>query len=75
MCSDRTNWTVRGEYMGNKTTERSIVDAEIFSGFVPNEDDLKKLQNDSKHLIEMYETSRKGIVFYLKTYVKEQYTP
>ncbi|GFT49548.1 a.superbus venom factor 1 [Nephila pilipes] len=66
--------TICVRYLGNKTTGMSIVDAGIFTGFIPNEDDLKELQDDKKHEIERYETSSKGIVFYLKKVpTKENY--
>ncbi|GFY45894.1 a.superbus venom factor 1 [Trichonephila inaurata madagascariensis] len=66
--------TICARYLGNKTTGMSIIDAGIFSGFVPNEDDLKELQDDPKHFILRYETSSKGIVFYLKEVpTKERY--
>ncbi|XP_071043014.1 A.superbus venom factor 1 [Parasteatoda tepidariorum] len=54
-------------YLGSNPVGMSIVDVGIFSGFQPNRDDLIELQEDPNHLIERYEISSKGVVFYLKT--------
>ncbi|GFW56865.1 complement C3 [Trichonephila clavipes] len=64
--------TMEAEYLGNKTTRMSIVDAGIFSGFVTDNDDLKKLKHSRKSLIERYEASSKGVIFYLKKVPTEE---
>nr|BAK64109.1 complement component 3-1 [Hasarius adansoni] len=62
----KLNITICVRYLGNKDTEMSIVDAGIFSGFQPVEDDLIWLQDDHSHLIQRYEKSSRGVVFYLQ---------
>ncbi|GIX84695.1 venom factor [Caerostris extrusa] len=55
-----------------KIAGMSIIDVGIFSGFEASPEDLEELQRNPEHLIEQYETSSKGIVFYLKTVPKEE---
>ncbi|KAG8181180.1 hypothetical protein JTE90_010952 [Oedothorax gibbosus] len=59
-------------YLGDKNAGMSIVDVGIFSGFSPNAEDLSELTNDPDHLIERYERSSKGVVFYLKMIPKSE---
>uniref|UniRef100_T1E175 Putative complement component n=1 Tax=Cupiennius salei TaxID=6928 RepID=T1E175_CUPSA len=53
-------------YLGNKDAEMSIVDVGTFSGFEPVAEDLQKLVSDRTHLIDKFEKSSRGVVFYLK---------
>ncbi|KAF8771903.1 A.superbus venom factor 1 like protein [Argiope bruennichi] len=58
--------SICARYLGNKNLGLSIIDIGIFSGFIPHDEDLRKLQEDPQHEIERYETYNKGIVFYLR---------
>lgn len=62
----KLNIAICVKYLGNKDAEMSIVDAGIFSGFEPVMDDLQKLQDDPAHLIQRFEKSSRGVVFYLQ---------
>ncbi|GFQ73057.1 complement C3, partial [Trichonephila clavata] len=62
--------TICARYLGNKATGMSIVDAGIFSGFIADQEDLKKLKRD--RIIERYETSSKGVIFYLEKIPTEE---
>ncbi|GIY66063.1 complement C3 [Caerostris extrusa] len=66
--------SICARYLGNGTAGMSIIDVGIFSGFEASPEDLEELQNNPEHLIEQYETSSKGIVFYLKTVPKKRST-
>ncbi|XP_035221977.1 complement C3-like, partial [Stegodyphus dumicola] len=59
--------SICARYLGDKTAEMSIVDVGLFSGFEPEERDLELLQNSADGMIQRYEKSKRGIVFYLQT--------
>lgn len=53
-------------YLGPLHTGMAIVDAGIFSGFEPEKKDLDDLVKSDKHLIDKYEITSRGVVFYLE---------
>ncbi|XP_054715979.1 ophiophagus venom factor-like [Uloborus diversus] len=68
----RLKISICSRYLGDKDAGMSIVDAGLFTGFEPEEQDLKDLQDMPQHLIERYEKSKRGVVFYLKKVPMDQ---
>ncbi|XP_067138085.1 complement C3-like [Centruroides vittatus] len=44
----------------------TIIDAGIFSGFIPVKEDLDRMINDYKNPVDRYEIEDRNIIFYLE---------
>lgn len=53
-------------YLGDKDAEMSIVDVGIFSGFAPVIEDLQMIESDLSEVIQKYELTKRGVIFYLE---------
>ncbi|KFM76917.1 Complement C3, partial [Stegodyphus mimosarum] len=59
-------------YLGENIAEMSIVEVGLFSGFQPDEQDLKLLEKSPYHLIQRYEKNNRGVTLYLETIPRDK---